>query len=336
MNVAVVIPSFNEEAYIEACVMSVVNNSYVDGNFDIYVVDGRSTDETRIIVAGIASKHKNVHLVDNPKKVTPVALNLGLMSSDADVKIILGAHSVVANDFISANVQVLKDYPEAGCAGGVIQNVYETKSAETIGLAMSSSFGVGNASFRTGAKNGFVETVAFGAYRQSVFDKIGYFDEQLVRNQDDEFNFRLISSGFKIYLSNAIGVDYFVRSSFSKLRKQYYQYGYWKVYVNKKLRTITTLRQLFPAAFVAFLVFGILLSWINYVIPILLLSTIGLYALCALFFASKKARSFRQLILVCATFFILHFFYGAGYLVGIFNFILLGKKPSKRQAEVTR
>ena len=124
MNVAVVIPSYNEEAYIEACVMSVVNNVYDKGELEIYVVDGQSDDRTRSIVNGIIDKHENVHLIDNPKKVTPVALNLGLKTSTADVKIILGAHSVVANDFILANVQVLQDYPEAGCAGGVINKAY--------------------------------------------------------------------------------------------------------------------------------------------------------------------------------------------------------------------
>lgn len=336
MNVAVVIPSYNEEAYIEACVMSVVNNVYDKGELEIYVVDGQSDDRTRSIVNGIIDKHENVHLIDNPKKVTPVALNLGLKTSTADVKIILGAHSVVANDFILANVQVLQDYPEAGCAGGVINNVYETKVAETIGKAMSSSFGVGNASFRTGAKNGFVETVAFGAYRQSVFDKVGYFDEQLVRNQDDEFNYRLVSNGFKIYLSNSIQVDYFVRSSFSKLRKQYYQYGYWKVYVNKKARTITTMRQLFPAAFVAFLVVGILFSWIHYLVLVLLATTVFMYLLGAIFFASKKAQGISQLLLICYTFFILHFSYGTGFLKGIVDFLLLGKGPSVKHTKITR
>ncbi|MFT6715636.1 MAG: GT2 family glycosyltransferase [Saprospiraceae bacterium] len=134
------------------------------------------------------------------------------------MKIILGAHSKVAPGFIKENVKCLAEQgSEVGCVGGVIDNVYENDTAEIIGLSMSSSFGVGDSYFRTGNKDGFVDTVAFGAYRKEVFDKIGYFDEDLARNQDDEFNFRLLKAGYKIFLTQKIKCEYFVRASFSKL-----------------------------------------------------------------------------------------------------------------------
>lgn len=335
MNVAVVIPALNEEAYIEACVRSVVDNDYQAGQITVFVSDGRSTDKTREIIETMSQQHPNVHLIDNPARITPIALNLGLKASKADVKIILGAHSVVAQDFIRQNVQTLIDFPEAGCVGGVIENVFETEEAAAIGKAMSSPFGVGNATFRTGGKNGFVDTVAFGAYRNEVFEKIGYFDEDLVRNQDDEFNHRLLSNGFKIYLNNAIQCQYFVRASFAKLWKQYFQYGYWKVFVNRKVKTVTTMRQLFPAALIVGMVFGGLLSlFIPYLVFAWLLGMIA-YIVGAIYFAIQKSEG-NDLWAIIKTFFILHFSYGLGYLKGIWDFLILNKKPSRKSAELSR
>ncbi len=257
-SISITIPARNEEKYIEKCILSILSADYPQEKIKIFVCDGLSTDNTREIVSSLSNKHKNIQLIDNEKQTTPFALNLGLKASNCAIKIILGAHAEIDKDFIKNNVSVLNDYPEVGCAGGIIENVYENESAETIGLAMSSAFGVGNAHFRTGSKNGFVDTVAFGAYRKEVFEKIGYFDEDLIRNQDDEFNFRLLQNGFKIYLNSNIKSKYYVRASFSKLYKQYYQYGYWKVYVNKKHKAVTSIRQLVPLFFILFLFLGLL------------------------------------------------------------------------------
>ena len=252
-TVSVVIPSYNEEAYIENCVRSILASNYPQDKLQVLVCDGQSTDATQEIVKKIAEENPQVVLLQNLNKTTPFALNLGLKYSSADVKIILGAHSTVDDNFVLQNVKVLETMPEVGCAGGVIENVYENNTSESIGLAMSSTFGVGNAHFRTGAKSGFVDTVAFGAYRKEVFENIGYFDESLTRNQDDEFNYRVTKAGYKIYLEPNIRCKYYVRGSFTKLYKQYFQYGYWKVFVNKKHGAFLSIRQLVPPAFVLYL-----------------------------------------------------------------------------------
>ena len=252
-TIAIVIPCRNEEKHIYRCISSILKSDYPKEKCDIYVCDGLSDDNTRSIVEKIASEETNVHLLDNIKRTTPYALNIGLKASEADIKVILGAHSEVYPDFLKENINTLKENPNADCVGGIIENVYEDKRSEIIGKAMSSPFGVGNAHFRTGNMEGYVDTVAFGAYRSKVFDKIGYFDEDLTRNQDDEFNYRLIKNKGKIYLSSKIKTKYYVRGSFKKLIIQYKQYGYWKVYVNKKLKAITTIRQLIPLFFYGFL-----------------------------------------------------------------------------------
>lgn len=335
-SVSITIPARNEEKYIEKCILSILSADYPQEKIKIFVCDGLSTDNTREIVSLLSNKHRNIQLIDNEKQTTPFALNLGLKVSNCAIKVILGAHAEIDKDFIKNNVSILNDHPEVGCAGGIIENVYENESAETIGLAMSSAFGVGNAHFRTGSKNGFVDTVAFGAYRKEVFEKIGYFDEDLIRNQDDEFNFRLLQNGFKIYLNSNIKSKYYVRASFSKLYKQYYQYGYWKVYVNKKHKAVTSIRQLVPLFFVLFLFLGFTLSFFHWILGTLFSLGILVYIVLAIVFASQKSNSFEKMIGIAYTFFLLHFSYGLGYLVGIFDFIALNKGPRKSSQKLTR
>ena len=335
-SISITIPARNEEKYIEKCILSILSADYPQEKIKVFVCDGLSTDNTREIVSSLSNKHNNIQLIDNEKQTTPFALNLGLKASNCAIKIILGAHAEIDKDFIKNNVSILNDYPEVGCAGGIIENVYENESAETIGLAMSSVFGVGNAHFRTGSKNGFVDTVAFGAYRNEVFEKIGYFDEDLIRNQDDEFNFRLLQNGFKIYLNSNIKSKYYVRASFSKLYKQYYQYGYWKVYVNKKHKAVTSIRQLVPLFFVLFLFLGFTISFLHWVLATLFSLGILAYIFLAIVFASQKSNSFEKITVIAYTFFLLHFSYGLGYLVGIFDFIALNKGPRISSQKLTR
>lgn len=335
-SISITIPARNEEKYIEKCILSILSADYPQEKIKVFVCDGLSTDNTREIVSSLSNKHKNIQLIDNEKQTTPFALNLGLKASNCAIKIILGAHAEIDKDFLKNNVSVLNDYPEVGCAGGIIENVYENESAETIGLAMSSEFGVGNAHFRTGSKNGFVDTVAFGAYRNEVFEKIGYFDEDLIRNQDDEFNFRLLQNGFKIYLNSNIKSKYYVRASFRKLYKQYYQYGYWKVYVNKKHKAVTSVRQLVPLFFVLFLFLGLTLSFLHWVLGTLFSLGVLAYIGLAIVFASQKSTSFEKITGIAYTFFLLHFSYGLGYLVGIFDFIALNKGPRISSQKLTR
>ena len=342
-SIAIVIPCRNEEKYILRCVESLLSSDYPRDKFTIYVCDGLSDDNTTNIVKNIASHESNVHLLDNYKRTTPFALNIGLKASKADVKIVLGAHSEVYPDFLKENIKTLKENPNADCVGGIIENVYEDKISEIIGKAMSSPFGVGNAHFRTGNKDGYVDTVAFGAYRSKVFDKIGYFDEDLTRNQDDEFNYRLIKNKGKIYLSSKIKTKYYVRGSFKKLIIQYKQYGYWKVYVNKKLKTITTYRQLMPSTLYVILITSIYFLIEHYFIgekPIEILISCMVfllaYLILGLVFAFKKAGLSKDAFLVFYTFILLHLSYGFGYLVGMIDFLVLNKTPRPSSENLSR
>jgi len=327
IKVSIIIPCRNEKDYIARCIDSILAQDYPREYLDVIICDGCSDDGTVAIVKEYCNQHGSVQMLVNEHKITPYALNIGLKKSKADVKIILGAHSEIHSDYVSKCIACFDLSPDIGCVGGVLNNVYNSKTAKIIGSAMSSPFGVGGAHFRTGAKNGYVDTVAFGAYKKEVFESIGYFDEDLIRNQDDEFNFRLLKSGRTIYLSNTIRANYYVRASYRKLVKQYYQYGYWKVFVNKKHRVITSMRQLIPFVFVLFL-FSLPL-FVYFKIPEIFGAILLFYGTLGIYSAKKVASSFLNIPSIVFTFFILHFSYGLGYLEGVFNFLLLGRNPKK-------
>jgi len=336
LSVSIVIPCLNELAYIEKCVRSTQEQTYKEAPISVFVVDGLSTDGTREIVKQLSTEYPSVNLIDNPDRFTPKALNLGIEASSTDVVIILGAHAEIAPDFVERNVAHLKADKGIGCAGGVIRNVYENETAEVIGLAMSSPFGVGNARFRTGGKKGPVDTVAFGAYRREALNEIGLFDLDLVRNQDDELNYRLTKAGWKIFFDPEIKSEYYVRSSYARLFKQYRQYGYWKVYVNKKHNAVTSVRQLIPFFFVAYMALALVVAFIPSIglSPVVLGAFLWFLAGITATILVKTPSSKYSGVLF--TFLILHASYGIGYGQGIWQFLILGKSPSKAGKKLTR
>lgn len=331
-TVSIVIPCLNEKDYILRCLQSIAKQSYSKNLITTYVCDGGSNDGTIELINEFIVSNANFFVLNNIHKTTPYALNLGINESKADIIIILGAHSELDKNFVLKNVESFNIDSAIMCTGGVLENVYENHTSQIIGAAMSSAFGVGNAHFRTGAKSGFVDTVAFGAYKKEIFDLVGLFDEELIRNQDDEFNFRITNAGYKIYLNQDIKCKYFVRASFKKLFKQYYQYGYWKVFVGKKHKAITTIRQLIPLFFVLYLFLwlaSIFVSWMAFK----LMSVFGILYVClALLFAFKKSTSLAFIYSIAFTFFILHLSYGLGYLKGILDFFVLSKSIKKHES----
>ncbi len=320
LNISIITPIRNEERYIAECLTSLVNQDYTEA-YEILVVDGMSTDKTREIVREFEKKHKNIKLFDNPNKTVPYALNIAIRNARGEVIIRVDGHAVIEKDYLSQCLKYLKQ-TNAECVGGVIESINVTFIGKAIALAMSSPFGVGNARFRTSGDEGYVDSLAFGAYQRKVFDKIGYFDEELVRNQDDEFNYRLRKFGGKIFLTPKIKSYYYPRSNLKKLFRQYFQYGFWKVRVLQKHFKMMQARQFVPPVFVLSLIISLLGGlfyknsiWLFFVI---FFSYISACLLASLQIARKKGNKyFLMLILIFA---ILHISYGLGFLKGLIKF----------------
>lgn len=339
-RVTVIIPTRQEQATIGKCLDSVLRNSYPLDKLEVIVVDGMSNDGTREIVEEYSGQYPAINLVDNPRLIAPVAINIGIRAAHGDIIVILGAHSHIDKNFIPQSVKTLSAQPKVDCVGGVARSVGTGLIGETIASALSSPFGVGNARFRTGTYKGFVDTVAFGAYRREVFERIGFFDEIFIRNQDDEFNYRLTKSGGKIYLTPQIQYHYYVRPSLHKLWSQYFQYGYWKIRVIQKHKLPASWRHIVPASFVISLVgSSILTIWSSW--GLYALSTIaGSYLAASLLFSSiiSIKKGWRYLPLLPLAFGAIHFGYGLGFLKGLWDFVILRKhlKRKTKDVELTR
>lgn len=321
--VSVLIPVRNEEKFIKKCIDSLLNQTVSQNTYELLIIDGQSDDRTREIVQEYMEEYDNLRLLDNPKRIAPTAMNIGIKEAKGDIIIRVDGHSFVSPNFIEMNLKALHE-TDAGCVGGPITTIASDETAEAISLAMSSPFGVGNALFRYSDKPCYVDTLAFGAYKKEIFEEIGLFDEELVRNQDDELNYRLIKSGRKIYLTPAIQSYYYSRSSFKKLFKQYFQYGYWKVRVIQKHKKPASLRHLVPATFVLSLLIPLILSLFYKPFIYISLFIFLLYLTVSLIFSIKicKKNGFKYLFKLPIIFFILHFSYGIGFLRGIFKFHL--------------
>jgi glycosyltransferase involved in cell wall biosynthesis len=336
-TVSIVIPCRNEKNFIEKCIDSFLSQTYAKELYEILICDGMSTDGTREIVKEYEKKFVNVRLLDNKGISAPKGMNIGIKSSKADIIIIFGAHAYADQRFIEENVRLLED-DRIGCAGGPIETINENEVGKSISLAMSSPFGVGNALFRYAKEETFVDTVAFGAYPRKVLDEIGYFDEELVRNQDDELNYRVVRQGYKILLSPKVKSYYYSRPSLKKLWKQYYQYGFWKVRVMQKHGKPASLRHLVPMLFVAVNALGILLSFLWRPFFYLWLIEIGSYIVLDVLFSFKLIK--KQITLfkyISVVFPILHLSYGIGFIQGFINFyVFKSKNMIHKNSELSR
>lgn len=343
---SVVIPCLNEAAHIGACLDALAHQDGIEKGFEVLVVDGGSDDGTREILNERAAGEDWLRVLDNPDRITPIAMNTGIAAARSEVVIILGAHAEVAPDFVRRNLEALRAHPESGCVGGIVEQVHGDELSRRIGLALSSPFGVGDARFRTGGATGHVDTVAFGAYRKAVLDELGGFDASLVRNQDDELNYRLTESGWRIWFDPRIRSTYHARSSFGQLFRQYRQYGFWKVFVNKKHLTVTTWRQLAPAAMLmgtAVLMALCLWHWVApsgfafLTLALPALATLwGMWVLGALTAMALGSVPLTDVPGVLRTFFVLHMAYGWGYCEGIWRLVLLRRPPTAEFKSLTR
>lgn len=336
-TVSIIIPCKNEKNYIQKCLDSFVEQTYDKSLYEILVCDGFSEDGTRDIVKKYEKKYTNVKLLDNKGISAPKGMNLGIKYSKADIIIIFGAHAYAEKDFIENNVNLLNT-TKASCTGGPIKTINNSAKGKAISLAMSSPFGVGNALFRYAKEEMYVDTVAFGAYKKKVLDIIGYFDEEMTRNQDDELNYRLTKNGYKILLSPKIKSCYYSRSSLKKLCKQYFQYGFWKVRVIQKLGKTPSIRHIIPMMFVLANIMGPVLSFFFKPILYLWIIQLALYILINLIFSCKLSQiKFNLFKYICVVFPTIHISYGIGFIEGIFSFcIFKSNKKIKKNSEISR
>ena len=319
--VSVIMPCRNEARHITACLDSILAGDYPADRLEVLVADGRSDDGTAALLEAYAAAHPAVRVLDNPQRTTPAGLNAAIGAASGEVVLRMDAHVVYPGDYIRRLVRALEE-TGADNVGGVIRTSPADGSAvaRAIAVGLSHPFGVGNSWFRIGsAHRRWVDTVPFGCWRREVFERIGLFDEQLVRNQDDELNFRLSRAGGRILLLPEVVSEYFARGSLRMLARMYGQYGWFKPLVARKLGRVTTLRQLVPPAFVAgtllLALAGTAWSPARAALAALLVVYAAATAVCAV--QAGRRHGPRCVLALLAVFPVIHFSYGIGFLGGL-------------------
>jgi len=335
--VSVVIPCRNEVDHIASCLSSIFDQDEILGGFEVIVADGMSDDGTQEILNQLTSVHDRLRVVDNPARITSTALNSGIREARGRYIAIMGAHAHYARDYLKASLRV-SEQTSADNVGGSMICVGNSALQKAIAAAHHSPFAVGGARWHNAIYEGPADTVFGGFYRREIFDRIGLFDETLVRNQDDDLNFRLTLAGGKIWHSPRIKSWYHPRASLAAVFRQYLQYGYWKVRVIRKHGRPASIRHLVPALFVGGLLGLLALGFFSTISLWLALTLIAAYCTCAVVASALTAMrtDFRNFLTLLAVFPCYHFGYGVGFLRGVIDFIVLRRAPADSFTRLTR
>jgi len=324
-EVSIVVPCYNEQATITLLLCALYDQTYPHQKMEIIIADALSTDQTRLMISSFQLDHADmqVHIVDNPKRTIPSALNEAIISAQGEYIVRLDAHCVPRPDYVERCIFALQEGIGMN-VGGVwdIQPGKPQAMARAIAVAASHPLGVGDAHYRHTQIAQYTDTVPFGSFRRDLIQRIGLYDETLLANEDYEFNTRIRQAGGKIWLDPQICSTYYARADLVALAKQYYRYGYWKMRMLFRYPNTLRWRQALPPLFVLSLLIFAIASFFSSIALFFFLVEIALYML-ILFLTSftlaiKRQDGFLALgvPLAIAT---MHLAWGSGFLWSIFH-----------------
>ncbi len=324
-SVSIIIPCLNEEKRILKLLDAIFSQTYPHELMDITIADGGSTDHTREVISAFASNHPDLALqvIHNQVGSIPAALNRAITSSKGEVILRLDAHSAPFPDYVQISIEDLLN-GKGDNVGGVweIQPGNNSWMARSIAVAAAHPLGVGDASYRHAQQPALVDTVPFGCYRRTLVEKIGLYNENLLSNEDYEFNTRIRKYGGKVWLDPAIKSIYFARSDLFSLAQQYFRYGFWKFQMLRLYPGTLRWRQALPPVFAVTIFLGLILGiFIKVFANLLILELLvyfGIYLLVA-FEQVLKRKDPTLLIGIPLAIFVMHFAWGSGFLSGIFK-----------------
>lgn len=325
-TVSVVIPCYNEERYIDK-VLANLAGQYETDRYEIVVVDGRSEDGTRRVIAEFCQAHPEIQVtvVDNPARNIPRALNLGIAAAKGEIVARMDAHAVASQGYIRRCVTVLQEN-EVAVVGAPcrVGPGDDTLLARAIAMAVSHPFGIGDATYRLREGKALqepVDTVAFACFRKDLWQELGGFNEELLTNEDYDFNYRVRASGQIVLLDRVEHCDYFARTTLSSLATQYYRYGGWKARMIRLHPSSIKLRQLVAPVFVLSLPLLAVAGLFFRPFWWLLAAELAGYLAAALFCGwqvSRKAQGgILMMFLMPIIFFTIHFTWGTSFLLGL-------------------
>lgn len=324
--VSIVIPCRNELGYVRPMLDSVLANDYPRDRIEILIVDGMSDDGTRAVLAEYAARHPVIRVLDNPQRTTPHALNLAIAHSRGDIVMRMDAHATYPPNYVADLVAGMeRSGADAAGASWQTRPGADTTMARAIAAALAHPFGIGNARYRLGTDRlRDVDTLQCAAYRRAVFERLGLFDEDLLRSQDSEFTFRLLRAGGRAVLVPGVVVNYYTRESLRKVWRMFMQYGYFKPLVALKVGAVMTARQVVPTLFLIGVGLTTLLAPVSGVARALAVLLWGAYLAADLLAAATVARGHGARVGLAAmlVFPVIHLAFGIAYLRGTVDFVL--------------
>jgi glycosyltransferase involved in cell wall biosynthesis len=333
--ISIVVPILNEEKFISDFLDSIISFQLPDScNMEILLYDGRSNDRTWEIVQKYIEKNPNIFLFDNPGKIQSCAMNLGIKQAKGEYIMRLDAHSIYPKDYLFLIYNTAVRTQSENTGGIWITLPYNNSyKASVIQALTTHPFGIGNSSFRNGGKEGKTDTVPYGFYRKDLFDKIGYFDERLVRAQDYELNKRIAKLGGTIWLNPEIKIHYYNQPDFIRfMKKQILREAPYNAYMWYLAPYTFALRHAITAVFAFGVLAGAVLSVFFSSIAFLFWGVMALYLILAMASAVQQAIRFKKVLHVLVlpmSFFLYHFLHGIGVLWGLMK-LLSGSAPVQK------
>lgn len=321
MKVTFIIIAYNAENTIKSLIKDLERQNYNHKLIEVILVDSNSSDNTKKIMIDFKNKKSQFYricILDNNKKILPCGWNIALKEATGDIILRVDAHTSIPNDFIKKNVECISN-GEKICGGKVVSIVdSDNEWQKTLLLAENSALGGGIATFRRGDKKRYVSTLAFAAYKKEVFDNVGEYNEYLVRTEDNEMHYRMKKAGYKFYFNPEINSKRFARSSLRKMIKQKFLNGYWIGLTLRIQPKCFSLYHFIPLIFVLAIIITLISTIFmgNLLVNILFISYISINLLLSIFsIVNKKFNSIN--IMLPVFFFLIHFSYGLGTLIGI-------------------
>jgi len=331
-KVSVIVPCYNEQDTIHLLLEALLEQTYPQHELEVIIADGMSTDRTRKAIAEfqIAHSQLSLRIIDNVKRTIPGALNRAIEAAKGEFIVRLDAHSVPCPDYVALSVEAL----ETGL-GDNVGGVWEIRPggtnpgrlARAIAVAAAHPLGVGDARYRLGGAAGAVDTVPFGAFRRSLVDQIGHFDETLLSNEDYEFNVRARQAGATIWMDPAIRSTYIARSNLGALARQYWRYGYWKLRMLLRYPQTFRWRQLSGAFVLTWPALGLLAIWFVFARWLLLVEAIVYFSALSIagIQSAIKQRDIGLVLGVPLAIAVMHFSWGSAFIWSLIEYLIVRK-----------
>ena len=326
-KVSVIIPVLNEKLHVQELIETLCEQDYPKECLEFLFVDGGSKDESKELIRHYCEeKGLPYSVLDNPNRTAPYAFNLGIEKANGSIIVILSAHSIYQKDYISNCVKHLLE-SDADNVGGFLRTIGRGFIGQCNAAVLTSWFGVGGSDFRLTNETKYVDTVPFGTFRKSLIEKIGGFNTELSRSEDNEFNYRIRKNGGKILMISDVEIGYYCRDSVKELVKMGFANGKGVGYTAIRYPDVLKLKYFIPMLFVFSLVFCGLFSLFSVpLLKYLFWIELAVYGLCDLYFTLKTKVSAKGKLIVFFLFPLFHISYGCGTIRGIISGLMAKKK----------